>query len=155
MRCHQGREEVRERRAPGPGASMLRFVTVRCVNVNSTEALLRVLVAACVCRRHDAHSAELGTACLTDKRALSAQFLYNTWHSVPSAAPGTSYSMALSAQCTSSVAKRKALQCPSAPVPCRNGHRKSNLNLENDKSRMKAGLVSDIRLIIASERLSE
>jgi len=29
---------------------MLRFVTVRCVNVNSTEALLRVLVAACVCR---------------------------------------------------------------------------------------------------------
>ena len=43
-------EEVRERRAPGPGASTPRFVTVRCVNVNSTEALLRGLVAACVCR---------------------------------------------------------------------------------------------------------
>ena len=104
---------------------------------------------------HGADSAELGTECLTDKRALSAQCPYNTWHSVPSAAPVSSYSMALSAQCTSSVAKRKALQCPSAPVPYRYGHRKSNLNLGNDKCRMKTCLVSDIRLSIASERLSE
>ena len=104
---------------------------------------------------HNADSAELGPECLTDKLALSAQCLYNTWHSVPSAAPVSSYSMALSAQCTSSVAKRKALQCPSAPVPYRNGHWMSNLNLENDKCRMKTGLVSDIRLLIASERLSE